>query len=132
MSPTMTEGGIASWKKQEGETFVQGDVLVEIETDKATIDVEAQDDGIMVKIMVSELHGPALRYSVRLWSLRQVFDLVSQQGASQAPSFYFLRQRCPNSGLTLCSKMTAQRQSQSVHPSPSLAKKATMFLAPTP
>ncbi|EIW66733.1 pyruvate dehydrogenase complex dihydrolipoamide acetyltransferase [Tremella mesenterica] len=51
MSPTMTEGGIASWKKKEGETFTAGDVLVEIETDKATIDVEAQDDGIMVKII---------------------------------------------------------------------------------
>ena len=48
----MTEGGIASWKKKEGETFTTGDVLVEIETDKATIDVEAQDDGIMAKIIV--------------------------------------------------------------------------------
>ena len=53
MSPTMTEGGIASWKKKEGDTFTTGDVLVEIETDKATIDVEAQDDGILAKIIVS-------------------------------------------------------------------------------
>lgn len=53
MSPTMTEGGIASWKKQEGETFAAGDVLLEIETDKATIDVEAQDDGVLAKIVVS-------------------------------------------------------------------------------
>jgi pyruvate dehydrogenase E2 component (dihydrolipoamide acetyltransferase) len=52
MSPTMTEGGIASWKKNEGETFAAGDVLLEIETDKATIDVEAQDDGILAKIVV--------------------------------------------------------------------------------
>ena len=55
MSPTMTEGGIASWKKKEGESFTTGDVLVEIETDKATIDVEAQDDGILGKIIVSPL-----------------------------------------------------------------------------
>jgi pyruvate dehydrogenase E2 component (dihydrolipoamide acetyltransferase) len=54
MSPTMTEGGIASWKKKEGESFSMGDVLLEIETDKATIDVEAQDDGIMAKILVPE------------------------------------------------------------------------------
>jgi len=54
MSPTMTEGGIASWKKKEGESFVQGDVLLEIETDKATIDVEAQDDGIMGKIIAPD------------------------------------------------------------------------------
>jgi pyruvate/2-oxoglutarate dehydrogenase complex dihydrolipoamide acyltransferase (E2) component len=53
MSPTMTEGGIASWKLKEGDTFTAGDVLVEIETDKATIDVEAQDDGFLAKIIVS-------------------------------------------------------------------------------
>ncbi|KAJ6606384.1 pyruvate dehydrogenase X component, partial [Mycena vulgaris] len=54
MSPTMTEGGIAGWKKKDGEAFVAGDVLLEIETDKATIDVEAQDDGIMGKILVPD------------------------------------------------------------------------------
>lgn len=48
----MTEGGIAQWKKKEGESFSAGDVLIEIETDKATIDVEAQDDGVMAKIIV--------------------------------------------------------------------------------
>ncbi|KAL4074708.1 single hybrid motif-containing protein [Scleroderma yunnanense] len=51
MSPTMIEGGIASWKKKEGEAFSAGDVLLEIETDKATIDVEAQDDGVLAKII---------------------------------------------------------------------------------
>jgi len=54
MSPTMTEGGIASWKKREGESFTAGDVLLEIETDKAVIDVEAQDDGIIGKILVQD------------------------------------------------------------------------------
>ncbi|KAF9015282.1 dihydrolipoamide acetyltransferase [Cyathus striatus] len=54
MSPTMSEGGIASWKKKEGETFSAGDVLLEIETDKATIDVEAQDDGILAKIIAPD------------------------------------------------------------------------------
>ncbi|KZT43910.1 pyruvate dehydrogenase [Sistotremastrum suecicum HHB10207 ss-3] len=51
MSPTMSEGGIAQWKKKEGESFASGDVLLEIETDKATIDVEAQEDGILAKII---------------------------------------------------------------------------------
>lgn len=59
MSPTMTEGGIASWKKKEGDTFTAGDVLVEIETDKATIDVEAQDDGVLAKIIVSSPSEPS-------------------------------------------------------------------------
>ncbi|KAF7320432.1 Acetyltransferase component of pyruvate dehydrogenase complex [Mycena kentingensis (nom. inval.)] len=54
MSPTMTEGGIASWKKKEGESFATGDVLLEIETDKATIDVEATEDGILAKIIAAD------------------------------------------------------------------------------
>ncbi|KAG1879405.1 single hybrid motif-containing protein [Suillus tomentosus] len=54
MSPTMTEGGISSWKKREGESFSAGDVLLEIETDKATIDVEAQEDGILGKIIAQD------------------------------------------------------------------------------
>ncbi|GMF01152.1 unnamed protein product [[Candida] boidinii] len=51
MSPTMEEGGIVSWKVQEGADFAAGDVLLEVETDKATIAVEAQDDGKLVKIL---------------------------------------------------------------------------------
>lgn len=51
LSPTMTEGNIANWRIKEGESFTAGDVLLEIETDKATMDVEAQDDGIMFKII---------------------------------------------------------------------------------
>ncbi|KAK6864208.1 mitochondrial pyruvate dehydrogenase protein x component-like protein [Apiospora arundinis] len=50
LSPTMTEGNIASWKLKEGETFSAGDVILEIETDKASMDVEAQEDGILMKI----------------------------------------------------------------------------------
>jgi pyruvate/2-oxoglutarate dehydrogenase complex dihydrolipoamide acyltransferase (E2) component len=51
LSPTMTEGNIASWRVKEGDTFSAGDVLLEIETDKATMDVEAQDDGMVMKII---------------------------------------------------------------------------------
>ncbi|KAI9663399.1 MAG: pyridoxine biosynthesis protein [Trizodia sp. TS-e1964] len=51
MSPTMTEGNIASWKVKEGDAFSTGDVLLEIETDKAQMDVEAQDDGVVAKLM---------------------------------------------------------------------------------
>ncbi|KAK1963508.1 biotin-requiring enzyme [Colletotrichum sublineola] len=54
LSPTMTEGNIASWKVKEGESFSAGDVLLEIETDKATMDVEAQDDGVMFKIVTGD------------------------------------------------------------------------------
>ncbi|KAI0307769.1 dihydrolipoamide acetyltransferase [Multifurca ochricompacta] len=54
MSPTMTEGGISAWKKAEGESFSPGDVLLEIETDKAVIDVEAQEDGVLAKIIAQD------------------------------------------------------------------------------
>ncbi|KIY48307.1 hypothetical protein FISHEDRAFT_59109 [Fistulina hepatica ATCC 64428] len=54
MSPTMTEGGISRWAKKEGESFTVGDVILEIETDKATIDVEAQDEGILAKIILPD------------------------------------------------------------------------------
>ena len=66
MSPTMTEGGIASWKLKEGDTFTTGDVLVEIETDKATIDVEAQDDGVLAKIIV---RIPSIPKGMENWPL---------------------------------------------------------------
>ena len=64
----MTEGGIASWKLKEGDTFTAGDVLVEIETDKATIDVEAQDDGFLAKIIVSHREsGRRSQTRARIW-----------------------------------------------------------------
>lgn len=50
----MTEGNIAKWNVKEGDSFVAGDVLLEIETDKASMDVEAQDDGIMAKIIMPD------------------------------------------------------------------------------
>lgn len=50
----MTAGGIATWKVKEGQAFSAGDVLLEIETDKATMDVEAQDDGVLAKIVVQD------------------------------------------------------------------------------
>jgi pyruvate dehydrogenase E2 component (dihydrolipoamide acetyltransferase) len=52
LSPTMTEGTLARWLKKEGETIKAGDVIAEIETDKATMEVEAVDEGVLGKILV--------------------------------------------------------------------------------
>ena len=52
LSPTMTEGKLANWLKKEGDTVKAGDVLAEIETDKATMEVEAVDEGTLGKILV--------------------------------------------------------------------------------
>jgi|SRR5579862_3985766 pyruvate dehydrogenase E2 component (dihydrolipoamide acetyltransferase) len=54
LSPTMTEGNLAKWLKHEGDEVHSGDVLAEIETDKATMEVEAVDDGRVGKILVPE------------------------------------------------------------------------------
>jgi len=54
LSPTMTEGKIARWLKNEGEPVRAGDVLAEIETDKATMEVEAVDEGVLARIVIPE------------------------------------------------------------------------------
>ena len=54
LSPTMTEGTISKWLKQVGDTVESGDILCEIETDKATMEVEAIDEGTMLEILVLE------------------------------------------------------------------------------
>src|ERR1700730_4241521 len=54
LSPTMEKGNLARWLKKEGDKIKPGDVLAEIETDKATMEVEAIDEGVLVKIVVPE------------------------------------------------------------------------------
>jgi len=54
LSPTMTEGKLAKWAKKEGDKVSSGDVIAEIETDKATMEVEAADEGILGRILVPE------------------------------------------------------------------------------
>ncbi len=54
LSPTMTEGNLTKWLKAEGDSVEAGDVIAEIETDKATMEVEAVDEGILGKILISE------------------------------------------------------------------------------
>src|SRR5215212_4237919 len=54
LSPTMTEGNLARWLKKEGDEVHAGDVIAEIETDKATMEYEAVDDGRIGKIIVPE------------------------------------------------------------------------------
>ncbi|MFG1370506.1 biotin/lipoyl-containing protein, partial [Xanthobacter tagetidis] len=54
LSPTMEKGNLSKWVKKEGDTVKSGDVLAEIETDKATMEVEAVDEGVLAKILVPE------------------------------------------------------------------------------
>src|ERR1700751_4559526 len=54
LSPTMEKGTLAKWLKKEGDKVKSGDVIAEIETDKATMEVEAVDEGTIAKILVPE------------------------------------------------------------------------------
>jgi pyruvate dehydrogenase E2 component (dihydrolipoamide acetyltransferase) len=72
LSPTMTEGNLAKWLKNEGETVKPGDVIAEIETDKATMEVEAVDEGKIGKIVV-----PAGSQGVKV---NQVIALLLEEG----------------------------------------------------
>jgi pyruvate dehydrogenase E2 component (dihydrolipoamide acetyltransferase) len=54
LSPTMEKGNLAKWRKKEGDKVAPGDVIAEIETDKATMDYEAVDEGVLAKIVVPE------------------------------------------------------------------------------
>ena len=54
LSPTMEEGTLAKWLVKEGDEVKSGDLIAEIETDKATMEVEAVDEGVIGKILVSE------------------------------------------------------------------------------
>src|ERR1700694_6350151 len=54
LSPTMEKGNLAKWLKKEGDKVKSGDVIAEIETDKATMEVEAVDEGTLAKIVVAE------------------------------------------------------------------------------
>ncbi len=61
LSDTMTEGTLVKWRKQKGDKVVSGDILAEVETDKATMEMEAFDDGILAEIYVPDGARPCHR-----------------------------------------------------------------------
>ncbi|WP_130731693.1 pyruvate dehydrogenase complex dihydrolipoamide acetyltransferase [Komagataeibacter xylinus] len=67
LSPTMKEGTLARWLKAEGDTITAGDVIAEIETDKATMEVEAVDEGILGRILIEGgTHGIAVNTPIAI------------------------------------------------------------------
>ncbi|KAF3901615.1 hypothetical protein ABW21_db0205393 [Orbilia brochopaga] len=77
LSPTMTEGSISAWRINEGDKFSAGDVILEVETDKAQMDVEAQDDGILAKIFVPASKDQ-VQVGTRIAVLADIDDDVSE------------------------------------------------------
>ena len=89
LSPTMTEGNLAKWLKAEGDQVAPGDVIAEIETDKATMEVEAVDEGVLGKILVNEgTEGVAVNSVIALLLEEGEDDgaLADFQAASPAPA----------------------------------------------
>ncbi len=83
LSPTMTEGKLAKWLKKEGDTVKSGDAIAEIETDKATMEMEVADDGVLGKILVAEgTEGVAVNTPIAVI----VADGEKVDIASQAPT----------------------------------------------
>jgi pyruvate dehydrogenase E1 component beta subunit len=85
LSPTMEEGKLAKWLKNEGDTVSSGDVLAEIETDKATMEVEAVDEGVLGKIMIAE-GTDAVKVNEIIAVLLEDGEDASSIGSSSAPS----------------------------------------------
>ncbi|TWB17268.1 pyruvate dehydrogenase E2 component (dihydrolipoamide acetyltransferase) [Nitrospirillum amazonense] len=92
LSPTMTEGKLAKWVKKEGDTIKAGDVIAEIETDKATMEVEAVDEGTLGKILVPEgTEGVAVNAKIAVLleegeSADSLKDAGSKPAAAPAPA----------------------------------------------
>ena len=87
LSPTMTDGKLAKWVKKEGDTVDSGDILAEIETDKATMEIEAVDEGTLAKILVAEgTEGVPVNQVIAL-ILEDGEDASALEGAAeQAPA----------------------------------------------
>jgi pyruvate dehydrogenase E2 component (dihydrolipoamide acetyltransferase) len=86
LSPTMTEGNLAKWLKNEGDTVKAGDVIAEIETDKATMEVEAVDEGTLGKILVpGGTEGVKVNEPIALL-LEEGEDSSALNGAGGAPA----------------------------------------------
>jgi pyruvate dehydrogenase E1 component subunit beta len=88
LSPTMTEGNLARWLKHEGDKVAAGDVIAEIETDKATMEVEAVDEGTLARILVPEgTEGVAVNAPIALLIAEgeDAADLDQAPAADQKP-----------------------------------------------
>ena len=84
LSDTMTEGTLLKWRKNEGDKVEAGDVLAEVETDKATMEMEAFDDGVLHKQLVAAGSKVAIGSKVAL--LLQKGEAPPAEGAEPAPS----------------------------------------------
>ena len=87
LSPTMTDGKLAKWFKAEGDQVAAGDILAEIETDKATMEMEAVDDGVLGKIVIAEgTEGVAINSLIAVMMEEGEDVSAADAAASTAPA----------------------------------------------
>ena len=85
LSPTMEEGTLAKWLVKEGDTVSSGDLLAEIETDKATMEFEAVDEGTIGKILIPE-GSEGVKVNTAIAVLLEDGESVDDIGAAPAPA----------------------------------------------
>ena len=126
LSPTMTEGKLAKWIKGEGEAIESGDVIAEIETDKATMEIEAIDDGVLGKILIAEgTDGVPVNQVIGL-ILEEGEDASALNDAATAPPLTSSAELTPTVEPT-----AAAEPSQSATPTPRLIEpKSRVFASP--
>jgi pyruvate dehydrogenase E2 component (dihydrolipoamide acetyltransferase) len=110
LSPTMEEGTLAKWLVKEGDTVRSGDLLAEIETDKATMEFEAVDEGIVQKILVAEGSDGV--------KVGTVIALIGAEGETAAPSSPAETSPSPLAGEGNASKSSEGEGSASAAPIP--------------
>ena len=97
LSPTMTEGNVAKWLKKEGESIKSGDIIAEVETDKATMEVEAIDEGVLAKIIHSD--------GSENISVNSLIGIISIEGDTNEDIEMFLKKKMILKKLSLTQTM---------------------------
>ena len=119
LSPTMEKGNLARWLKKEGDKVKSGDVIAEIETDKATMEYEAIDDGTLVKIVVPEGTQDVAVNSVIAVLAGEGEDVKAVAGAAKSAA-----QAAPQATAKPAPKPTAEKPAPAVAPSAPRASSA--------
>jgi pyruvate dehydrogenase E2 component (dihydrolipoamide acetyltransferase) len=117
LSPTMTEGNLTKWVKKEGDTVKAGETIAEIETDKATMEVEAVDEGKLGKIVV-----PAGTQGVKV---NQLIAVLLEEGEKEIPATFMANQNTPSAKPAAKQETSAPAPAASSAPAPSSMPQST-------
>jgi pyruvate dehydrogenase E2 component (dihydrolipoamide acetyltransferase) len=117
LSPTMEKGNLAKWLKKEGDKVSSGDVIAEIETDKATMEVEAVDEGTIAKILVPEGTADV--------PVNQVIAVLAGDGED-------VKAAASGGGASAPPPKAAEAPKPAAAPAPAFVAKPTASAAPTP